>query len=592
MAVVEANPFSPIYSRPQKQMATKNQANEEDKILAIYKNLDMSEESCVAREYDVVYGTGATSKLLKSSVSESCILQNVMHADPIKIGTGKRNMEERKRISDNLSAIDSQLHNSTTSSACSEELNQFGYRSYKQERREENCESPCLAISHLSYSVDQRKSWERLMLRMPKRQFLIRDVSFQLWAGDIMAVLSASAYVTKEELSQPLTVIQYLTIHAAIHPPATKHLRIKEMIEQLLTTLGLAPRRHKLCSTLSRSEATRLRIAAQLLKDTDILVCDNLTKDMDVYETAFIIDYLRDWAIKLNRMVIMCIAPTSFDLLLMFSKCILLTSGRVVYSDCPSKMLNYFESIGYACPAYKNPCDYYVDVVTHDHLSQAASEESLARICKLVQLWEQNKSCSPRSTNSDLPVNASLCRPSVLKTLIALYRQSYYKFINAPILSLWEPFTALIVSLIISFSFNSLTKEKRVGASDRVGFTVAVLYFGLIPWIYAVIQKVAYEKQDIRNFLRETQLSTIIFLIYKLFCDFPTIMLTSTLYTVPFLLLIEFNMSNTQQCLWMASLLCIIFTHLYLWRFITQAFSFLFDSATVAFVTTGSIACS
>ncbi|CAJ0607540.1 unnamed protein product [Cylicocyclus nassatus] len=160
------------------------------------------------------------------------------------------------------------------------------------------------------------------------------------------------------------------------------------------------------------------------------------------------------------------------------------------------------------------------------------------------------------------------------------------KFINAPILSLWEPFTALIVSLIISFSFNSLTKEKRVGASDRVGFTVAVLYFGLIPWIYVVTQKVAHEKQDIRNFLRETQLSTIIFLIHKLSCDFPTIMLTATLYTVPFLLLIESNMSNTQQWLWMASLLCIIFTHLYLWRFITQAFSFLFDSATVAFVTT------
>ncbi|VDK84500.1 unnamed protein product [Cylicostephanus goldi] len=147
----------------------------------------MSEESCVGREYDVVYGAGLTSKLLKSSGSENCVLQSVISGDISKIG--KRDMEERKS---DLTAIDSQLRDSSTTSTCSEELNQFGYRSYKQERKEENCELPCLAISHLSYSVDQRKSWERLMLRMPKRQFLIRDVSFQLWAGDIMAVMSAS----------------------------------------------------------------------------------------------------------------------------------------------------------------------------------------------------------------------------------------------------------------------------------------------------------------------------------------------------------------------------------------------------------------
>ncbi|EYC04169.1 hypothetical protein Y032_0089g2262 [Ancylostoma ceylanicum] len=141
---------------------------------------------------------------------------------------------------------------------------------------------------------------------------------------------------------------------------------------------------------------------------------------MDSYETAFLVDYLRDWAIKLNRVVMMAIAPTSFEILLMFSKCALLTSGRFVFFDSPTKIKSYFDSIGFSCPPYKNPCDFYVDVATHDHLSQAASLESSSRISKLIQFWEQNK--PPPRCFANSPVPPSLCRPPVLRTLQTLYR--------------------------------------------------------------------------------------------------------------------------------------------------------------------------
>ncbi|KIH66428.1 hypothetical protein ANCDUO_03246 [Ancylostoma duodenale] len=236
----------------------------------------------------------------------------------------------------------------------------------------------------------------------------IRDVSFDLSGGDIRALMSGSeaelralldalsgrgrngrikgdfsindnrlrpeqfaartAYVTAEELPTSLTVVQYLRISVALHPPATKAFKNENMIDQLIGTLALAHRRHTLCSRLSNSEAQRLRIAAQLLKDTDILICGDVTRSMDSYETAFLVDYLRDWAIKLNRVVLMAIAPPSFEILLMFSKCqyitdfdygALLTSGRFVYFDAPTKIKGYFESIGFSCPPYKNPCDFY-----------------------------------------------------------------------------------------------------------------------------------------------------------------------------------------------------------------------------------------
>ncbi|RCN45043.1 hypothetical protein ANCCAN_08976 [Ancylostoma caninum] len=533
-------------------------------ISVTYTNINVTHQLSVEREYDLVYGGGLVPNCQPQAAPGS-------HADVYR--------EIFKTLPANLVSQQPRL---PPGPAPTSELNQFGYRSYKRERPDEKWDPPCVSISHLSYSVDLRKSWERLMLRMSRRHFLIRDVSFDLSGGDIMALMSGSeaelralldalsgrgrngrikgdfsindnrlrpeqfaartAYVTTEELSTSLTVVQYLRISVALHPPATKAFKNENMIEQLIGTLALAHRRHALCSRLSNSEAQRLRIAAQLLKDTDIFICGDVTRSMDSYETAFLVDYLRDWAIKLNRVVLMAIAPSSFEILLMFSKCqglpgALLTSGRFVYFDTPTKMKSYFESIGFSCPPYKNPCDFYVDVATHDHLSQAASLESSSRISKLIQFWEQNK--PPPRCFANSPLSPSLCRPPVLRTVQALYMQRLFEFANEPLESLREPLIALLISLAIGLAYSSLTREKRVGADDRIGFATALLYFGMIPWIYIVIQKVVREKKFVREVLKKTQLSSLLFLIHKISCDIPIIILTSALYSIPLPFLID-----------------------------------------------------
>uniref|UniRef100_A0A0M3J6V9 ABC2_membrane_7 domain-containing protein n=1 Tax=Anisakis simplex TaxID=6269 RepID=A0A0M3J6V9_ANISI len=114
-----------------------------------------------------------------------------------------------------------------------------------------------------------------------------------------------------------------------------------------------------LCNELGEAEKQRLKIAEQVLKDTDVLLCNNVTEEMDLYDTAFIIDYLRDWAIKLNRVVVMAIAPQTIEILHMFHKTILMASGRIIYNGHSNEMINYFESINFPCPMLKNPCDYY-----------------------------------------------------------------------------------------------------------------------------------------------------------------------------------------------------------------------------------------
>uniref|UniRef100_A0A1I7WW88 ABC transporter domain-containing protein n=1 Tax=Heterorhabditis bacteriophora TaxID=37862 RepID=A0A1I7WW88_HETBA len=257
------------------------------------------------------------------------------------------------------------------------------------------------------------------------------------------------AHVTIEDPPHDLTVVQYLRISSLLHPPATNAFKVENMIDQLIVTLALAPYRDTVCGRLGKSEIQRMKIAAQILKDTDILVCDNVTKDMDIYDVAFVIDYLRDWAIKLNRIVILAIAPSTLDILQMFSKVSILASGRLIYFGNPVNMVRYFESVNFPCPMFRNPCDYY------------GGKWGLLSICNINDL-----------TNN-----------------LLLYRRCWYQFYNSPMGVMNEPLWALFISIIIGIAFFDMTIEKRSGANDRVGFIGSVLYFGLHPLIVIFIKK-------------------------------------------------------------------------------------------------------
>lgn len=91
----------------------------------------------------------------------------------------------------------------------------------------------------------------------------------------------------------------------------------------------------------------------------DILICENILKEMDLFDAAFVIDFVRDWAQKQGRIVVMTITPPTIEILTMFRKSAILSAGRFIYFGESDDMLGYFQGIGYPCPNFKNPCDYY-----------------------------------------------------------------------------------------------------------------------------------------------------------------------------------------------------------------------------------------
>lgn len=131
-------------------------------------------------------------------------------------------------------------------------------------------------------------------------------------------------------------------------------------MDVLIEDLGLTTVRASNVSSLTHSEKQRLSVACQLLAQSSILILDQVTSNMDIFDTFFLVEYLRQWCSG-GRIVIMTLQPPTFEILSMCSGVLLLSGGRTVFSGSRSDLPRHMGELGYPCPPFKNPADYYCE---------------------------------------------------------------------------------------------------------------------------------------------------------------------------------------------------------------------------------------
>lgn len=165
------------------------------------------------------------------------------------------------------------------------------------------------------------------------------------------------AYVSQDlDLCPKMSTRQTILFATLLRSPARKRtFDTKKRIDAVLEELGLSECRHTSVADLTGPEKRRLLIAMNLMLDTDILLLDQPTKEMDIFDTFFLIEYLRQWVVVSGRCVIVTIQPSTYEIFTMLSKIALISTGRCLYFGPRREMLNYFASIDFTCPTYKNP---------------------------------------------------------------------------------------------------------------------------------------------------------------------------------------------------------------------------------------------
>ncbi|OQS04666.1 ATP-binding Cassette (ABC) Superfamily, partial [Thraustotheca clavata] len=137
---------------------------------------------------------------------------------------------------------------------------------------------------------------------------------------------------------------------------------------------------------ISGGERKRLSFATEILTNPSLLFVDEPTSGLDSYMAESVVNQLQALARK-GRTVVATIHQPSSELFDLFDRLYLLSDGQPVYNGKASEAVEFFSSLGYKCPTYTNPTDYFMRQISVLDKNSEATE----RVKRLIECWRNKE---------------------------------------------------------------------------------------------------------------------------------------------------------------------------------------------------------
>ncbi|KAL7639014.1 UNVERIFIED_CONTAM: hypothetical protein RMT77_010548 [Armadillidium vulgare] len=182
---------------------------------------------------------------------------------------------------------------------------------------------------------------------------------------DLKSFRKQSCYIMQDEQLLP-----YLTIGESMEAAANlklghsiSNLSKKNIINDILSSLGLEESKTTRVSNLSGGEKKRLSAAFELINNPSIMFLDEPTSGLDSYSSYKGILLLKKLA-REGRNIICTIHQPSAKLFEEFDYVYALAEGHCVYRGTVPGLLPFISSISLECPSHYNPADFMIEVAS------------------------------------------------------------------------------------------------------------------------------------------------------------------------------------------------------------------------------------
>ncbi|XP_075902408.1 ATP-binding cassette sub-family G member 8 isoform X2 [Nelusetta ayraudi] len=471
-----------------------------------------------------------------------------------------------------------------------------------------------LQVHNLNYEVDtaaQIPWYERLSeLRLPwefsgNKQKAISNLSLRVHSGQMLAIIGSSgcgktslldiitcrdeggvmtsgqvlingrpnshqlvkksiAHVRQDDRLLPhLTVRETLSFVAKLRLPtnfsqAQRDQRVDDVIAELrLRQCANTRVGNDYVRGVSGGERRRVSIAVQLLWNPGILILDEPTSGLDSFTAHNLVITLSRLA-RGNRLVLLSVHQPRSDIFQLFDLVVLMSSGSAVYCGAAREMVPYFTALGYPCPRYCNPSDYYVDLISIDRRNRDLEAECLERAAALslqfhekVQdtrdnMWKPAGSDTAslqsegseqlRASTSDHEViqvsNHRDQLPGKFRQFMILIKRHMYNDFRDLVTLLVHGLEALLMSLLVGCLYYG-AGEERLSTQD----TVALLYMigALTPFavVLDVIAKCHTERAMLYHELEDGMYSVTSYFFAKVLGELPEHCVFTLVYGLP-----------------------------------------------------------
>ncbi|KAL8851132.1 MAG: hypothetical protein Q9221_003935 [Calogaya cf. arnoldii] len=195
---------------------------------------------------------------------------------------------------------------------------------------------------------------------------------------------SVIGFVDQDDTMLPtLTVHETIMTSALLRLPRDMGISMKEQrVYEVEKQLGIYQIKDQLIGSeegkgrgISGGEKRRVGIACELVTSPSILFLDEPTSGLDAFNAFNVVECLVTLARNFNRTIIFTIHQPRSNIVALFDHLVLLARGKAVYSGPFASCQNYFDRIGYPCPAGFNIADYLVDLTMHVEKIPPSTEE-------------------------------------------------------------------------------------------------------------------------------------------------------------------------------------------------------------------------
>lgn len=198
------------------------------------------------------------------------------------------------------------------------------------------------------------------------KSFISGEIALNGSKTDLKQVSKVSGFVYQDDVILPtMTVREAIYMSAKLRlPEKSSEFEINSRCDEMIRILSLqkcssTPIGSAMSKGISGGERKRVSLAMELIPNPSILFLDEPTSGLDTVNAYNVISLLSDLAHQTSRTIIVTIHQPPSEIFHMLDDLLLLADGRVVYHGPASDSVKYFTSLGYPCPLYTNPADFF-----------------------------------------------------------------------------------------------------------------------------------------------------------------------------------------------------------------------------------------